>query len=90
VINTRTHASLVEVAHRARRTLEWAQQQAREGRIAAVRTADGFLVSFADGGRSVATMSKVWYWVDKTTGEAQPLGGGLVSKLADSLRPLDL
>lgn len=44
MINTRTHASLVEVAHRARRTLEWAQQQAREGRIAAVRTADGWLM----------------------------------------------
>lgn len=44
VIHTNTHASLVEVAHRGRKTLEWAQQQAREGKIAAELTKDGWLV----------------------------------------------
>lgn len=48
MINTRTHASLVEIAHRARKTLEWAQQQAREGRIVAVKTADGWLMERDD------------------------------------------
>lgn len=52
--------------------------------------ADGYLVSFDDGGSSVATMSKVWLWVDKATGEATPVGGGVVSRLADTLRPLGL
>lgn len=75
-------AQAVEIARRA--------AGEPDARASVAENADGFLVSFDDGGRSVATMSKVWYWVDKTTGEAQPLGGGLVSKLADSLRPLDL
>ncbi len=44
MINPRTHASLVEVAHRARKTLEFAQGEARAGRIAAVQSPDGWLM----------------------------------------------
>lgn len=45
MINPRTHASLVEVAHRARKTLEWVQAQARDGAIPAVRhPQDGWLL----------------------------------------------
>ncbi len=45
MINPRTHASLVEVAHRARKTLEFAQGEARAGRIAAVQSPDGWLMT---------------------------------------------
>ena len=48
MILTRTHASLVEVAHRARKTLEFAQGQARAGRIVAERTADGWVMARDD------------------------------------------
>ena len=48
MINPRTHASLVEVAHRGRKTLEWAQGEAREGRITAVQTPDGWLMTRED------------------------------------------
>lgn len=48
MINPRTHASLVEVAHRARKTLEFAQGQARAGRIAAVDSPDGWVMARDD------------------------------------------
>lgn len=37
MINTNTHAALLEVANRGRKTLAWAQEQAREGTIPAFR-----------------------------------------------------
>lgn len=48
MINPRTHASLVEVAHRAKKPLEDVQGQARAGTIAATRTPDGWLMTRAD------------------------------------------
>lgn len=48
MIVTRTHASLVEVAHRAGQTLEFAQGEAREGRIAAVQSPDGWIMTRDD------------------------------------------
>ena len=51
---------------------------------------DGFLISFEDGVDRVSTMTSIWYWVDKTTGEVMPVGAAIVSKLAPTLRSLDL
>lgn len=51
---------------------------------------DGYLVSFDDGGASVATMTSVWLWIDKATGDTRVLGAAAVAELADSLRLLDL
>lgn len=59
-------------------------------RASVAEDAGGYLVSFDDGGASIATMSRVWWWVDKATGRVVPLGSGAVSRLADTLRPLDL
>lgn len=61
-----------------------------DARASVAEDADGYLVSFDDGGASVATMSRLWWWVDKATGRVVPLGSGVVSRLADTLRPLDL
>lgn len=61
-----------------------------DARASVAEDAEGYLVSFDDGGSSVATMSRVWWWVDKATGRARPLGSGAVSRLSDGLRPLDL
>jgi len=55
VINTKIHASLVEVAHRGRKTLQWAQEQARAGVFPAVRHEnDGWLVDREVGETLVA------------------------------------
>ena len=62
----------------------------RDARASVAEDAEGYLVSFDDGGASMATMSKVWWWVDKATGRVRPLGSGVVSAMADTLRPLDL
>jgi hypothetical protein len=63
-----------------------------DARARVSENADGYLVSFdrVDAGRAVATMTSAWVWIDKTTGDANLVGSGLVSRLADSLRPLDL
>jgi hypothetical protein len=47
VIYTRTHATLVEVAHRGGKDYAWAQQQAEAGLIptAQYRADDGWVVS---------------------------------------------
>lgn len=54
MIITRTHASLVEVAHRAGKTLQSVQEQARAGEIAAERTADGWVMGRADAEAYIA------------------------------------
>jgi hypothetical protein len=61
-----------------------------DARASVAEDAEGYLVSFDDGGASVATMSRVWWWIDKATGRVGPVGGAVVSRLADTLRPLDL
>lgn len=61
-----------------------------DARASIAEDAEGYLVSFDDGGASMATMSTVWWWVDKGTGSVVPLGSGAVSRLSDTLRPLDL
>lgn len=48
MIITAKHASLVEVAHRGRKTLEFAQGEARAGRIAAFQSPDGWLMNRDD------------------------------------------
>lgn len=57
MIRPRTHASLVEVAHRASKTLEFAQEQARAGKIAAVRTDDGWVMTRDDAEALIAQWS---------------------------------
>lgn len=42
---TKPHPALVEVAHRGGKTLEFAQGEARAGRIAAVQSPDGWLMT---------------------------------------------
>lgn len=66
--------------------------QEPDSRSHIAENADGYLVSFDrdDSGRSVTTMTSVWVWVDKKSGDAQLVGSGFVSRLADSLRLLDL
>lgn len=61
-----------------------------DARASVAEDAEGYLVSFDDGGASLATMSRLWWWVDKGTGAVTPIGSGAVSRLADTLRPLDL
>lgn len=51
---------------------------------------EGFLVSFGGEPGRVATMTSIWYWVDKATGKVMPVGAAIVSKLASTLRSLDL
>ena len=48
---------------------------------------EGYLVSFDDDRPPTA---RVWYWVDKVSGEVSPVGSGEVGRLSDSLRRLDL
>lgn len=54
MINPRTHASLVEVAHRIRQSLQETQDQARAGVITATRTADGWVMDRADAEALIA------------------------------------
>ena len=64
--------------------------QPPEVRARISENAEGYLVSFDDGGRSIATMTSVWLWIDKATGDTRVLGTAAVGRLADSLRLLDL
>lgn len=64
---------------------EKAGQPEAEAHVAENR--EGYLVSFDDGRPPTA---KAWWWVDKASGEVTPVGSGVVGRLSNTLRRLDL